>query len=116
MDVIDHDTATTQSSTDSGAWTPPPPFPVERIRELGREITQLSANINAATYQLLVLIAEFDQIKGWSDTGSNSCAHWLNWRCGICRRSVRPSPMANSAIPRRARLPGSAILTTKSIC
>src|SRR5688572_17412208 len=27
--------------------------------------------------------AEWDRRKGWSDGGSQSCAHWLNWKCGI---------------------------------
>jgi hypothetical protein len=29
------------------------------------------------------LIAEFDRRKGWSDSVTQSCAHWLNWQCGI---------------------------------
>jgi hypothetical protein len=31
----------------------------------------------------LSLIAEFDRRHGWSDGASQSCAHWLNWKCGI---------------------------------
>jgi hypothetical protein len=30
-----------------------------------------------------VLIAEFDRRAGWSDGLTKSCAHWLNWQCGI---------------------------------
>ena len=47
------------------------------------EITELSAHLNAATYRLLTLIREFDERHGWSGAGMKSCAHWLNWKCGI---------------------------------
>lgn len=47
------------------------------------EITELSAHIQAATSRLLALIAEFDRREGWAGPGLRSCAHWLNWKCGI---------------------------------
>ncbi len=50
---------------------------------LEREITTLSANINAATWRLLRLIAEFDEREGYVAWGMRSCAHWLDWQCGI---------------------------------
>jgi len=54
---------------------------------LGHRIALLSAQIQAATYQLLVMIREFDERQGWfSGGGGNdfrSCAHWLNWRTGL---------------------------------
>ena len=50
---------------------------------LASEITELAAHINAATYRFLKLIAEFDRRGGWSGEGVKSCAHWLNWKCGI---------------------------------
>ncbi len=60
----------------------PPPDPFADIDRLGNEIAELSAHIQAATYQLLVLIREFDARNGWN-TGFRSCAHWLNWRTGL---------------------------------
>jgi hypothetical protein len=48
-----------------------------------QQITELSAHIHAATYRLLELIREYDDSHGWAGPGLNSCAHWLNWRCGI---------------------------------
>ena len=48
---------------------------------LGDDIAELSARIQAATYQLLVLIRAFDEREGWE--GCQSCAHWLNWRTGL---------------------------------
>ena len=53
------------------------------IAELAAEICTLSGHINAANHRFLVLIAEFDRRTGWSDGATQSCAHWLNWKCGI---------------------------------
>ena len=51
---------------------------------LAEEITLLAGHINAATYHFLKLIAEFDRRSGWCCGGTvRSCAHWLNWQCGI---------------------------------
>ena len=52
----------------------------EAVR-LGDDIAELSARIQAATYELLVLIRAFDEREGWE--GCQSCAHWLNWRTGL---------------------------------
>jgi hypothetical protein len=54
------------------------------IEELANEITRLAGHLNAANYRFLKLIAEFDRCKGWGGDGATaSCAHWLNWKCGI---------------------------------
>jgi len=50
---------------------------------LGNEITELYGLITAATYELLVKIREFDEKGLWQLDGLCSCAHWLNWKCGI---------------------------------
>jgi len=52
-------------------------------KKLGAEITELCAYIYAATYRLLVLIREFDEKELWAEPGLCSCAHWLNFKCGI---------------------------------
>jgi len=57
--------------------------PIREINELRDEITQLAGHLNAANYRLLRLIAEFDRREGWVDNATQSCAHWLNWQCGI---------------------------------
>ena len=59
------------------------PVPSASLEALEHRITELSAHIHAATYRLLYLIAEFDRRKGWAHWGILSCAHWLNWKCGI---------------------------------
>ena len=62
-------------------WTAPPDNRRAELERLGDRIAELSAPIQAATYELLVLIREFDARTGWS--GCTSCAHWLSWRTGL---------------------------------
>jgi len=69
-------TPTTQAST-------------RNLATLEDEITELAAHLNAATYRLLTLIREFDERHGWSGAGMKSCAHWLNWKCGIDMGAAR---------------------------
>jgi hypothetical protein len=63
------------------------------IDDLDRAIVDLSTCINAATYELLVLIREFDERAGWLKWGFDHCADWLHWRCdlsvGAAREKVR---------------------------
>ena len=58
-------------------------------KELGAEITKLCGYLNAAEYRLLKLIREFDEANGWHEEGLYSCAHWLNWQCGIGMNAAR---------------------------
>ena len=58
-------------------------------RELAAQITELCGHLNAANRRWLALIAEFDRRKGWSDSLTQSCAHWLNWQCGIALGAAR---------------------------
>ncbi len=73
------------------------------IAELAAEICTLAGHINAAHHRFLILIAEFDRRNGWSDGGTQSCAHWLNWQCGIglgaAREKVRVA-RALAALPK----------------
>jgi len=55
---------------------------------LGEEIAILAARIDAATYELLVLIRKFDEEEGWN-CGFLSCAQWLNWRIGLAPSAAR---------------------------
>lgn len=61
----------------------------EALVGLGEEICELAAHVAAATYRLLVLIADFDRRNGWLAIGCRSTAHWLNWKCGYDLRSAR---------------------------
>lgn len=53
------------------------------LAELEAQITQLAGQLNAANYRWLALIAEFDRRNGWADGKLPSCAHWLNFKCGL---------------------------------
>ena len=57
------------------------------LARLGDRIAELSARIQAATYELLVLIREFDAREGWD--GCLSCAQWLSWRAGLAPGAAR---------------------------
>jgi len=73
--------ATTGGGTSAGAE-------FEELEKLGERIAELSAQISAATYELLVMIRDFDQRGGWGG-GFRSCAHWLCWRVGLDRGAAR---------------------------
>ena len=57
--------------------------PSMSLDELEAKITELAGQLNAANYRWLLLIAEFDRRKGWGDGKLPSCAHWLNFKCGL---------------------------------
>lgn len=75
------------------------------LRELAAQITELAGHLNAAHYRWLSLIAEFDRRKGWSDGSTQSCAHWLNWQCGIDLGAAREKVRVAHALE---KLPGIA--------
>ena len=59
----------------AAAALPEPAEPPDLDR-LGNRIAELSARIDAATYELLCYLHQFNQQHGWE--GFRSCAHWLN--------------------------------------
>ncbi|MGH7388354.1 MAG: DUF222 domain-containing protein [Candidatus Rokuibacteriota bacterium] len=75
------------------------------LHQLGDEIAELSAHLDAATARLLDLIREFDARDGWGN-GFTSCAAWLSWRVGLdpgaARERVRVA-RALATLPRLAR-------------
>jgi hypothetical protein len=56
---------------------------------LDRNILDLCTRINAATYELLLMIREFDERAGWLQWGLSSCAEWLAWRCDLSITTAR---------------------------
>ncbi len=66
------------------------PEPLERLEA---RICELAGHLTAATCQFLLLIADFDQRRGWADWQMASCAAWLSWKCqlapGTAREQVR---------------------------
>ena len=57
--------------------------------QLGAEITKLCSYIYAAEARLLDLIRMFDEHEYWAELGLCSCAHWLNFKCGIGMNAAR---------------------------
>ncbi len=64
-----------------------PDEPRPDVEALADRIADLAAHIQAATYELLVLIREFDTRGGWE--GFTTCAHWLSWRIGLAPGAAR---------------------------
>jgi len=59
------------------------------LEELEQRITELAAHLYAGTYRWLCLLREFDERGGWKGWGILSCAHWLNWKCGLSLCAAR---------------------------
>jgi hypothetical protein len=90
-------------SAKSSDITLPHPFPqagenADRCEALSKEIATLAGHLNAAHHRFLKLIAEFDTRKGWNAEGCQSCAHWLNWKCGIAMGAAREKVRAAHAL------------------
>ena len=86
--------------------------PTVSTADLAAQITELSGHLNAANCRWLALIAEFDRRQGWADSVTQSCAHWLNWQCGInlgaAREKVRVACEATEATFLSIALHGTA--------
>lgn len=84
------------------------------IQALAEEIQTLAGRINAANHRFLMLIAEFDRRNGWHTDGMQTCAHWLNWKCGIAigpaREKVRVA-RALEGLPKVAAAMSSGLLS-----
>ena len=68
-----------------------------RAAELEGEIASQAAHINAATYRLIEMLREFDELGGWN--GWPTAAHWLQWRCGYSLGAARERFRVARALP-----------------
>ncbi len=75
-----------------------------RGEKVGAEITELCGCLYAATYRLLVLIRQFDEEKHWGLPGLCSCAHWLNFKCGIGMNAAREKVRVANALPKLQKI------------
>ena len=82
----------------------PGPERATRLNHLADDITELAAHLDAGTFRLLQLICEFDENEGWSGHGIRSCAHWLNWKCGMSMGSARERVRVARALPGLPRI------------
>ena len=76
-------------STAVALATPQPRSSTSSAEQLGAEITELCSYLFASEARLLMLIREFDQKEYWAQLGLCSCAHWLNFKCGIGMNAAR---------------------------
>ena len=76
------------------------------VEQLGEAIADIAAGVHAATYQLLVLLRQFDERNGWTN-GFLSCAHWLSWRTGIDMGAAREKVRVARALPDLPLLSGA---------
>ena len=83
----------------------PAPVSASDNEALGNRIAEAAARIQAATYELLVLIREFDERAGWG--GFASCAHWLSWRIGLAPGAAREHVRVARALADLPRLSGA---------
>ena len=59
------------------------------LDDLDQAIVNLSTRMNAETYELLVLIRQFDERAGWLRWGLGNCAEWLHYRCDLSMNAAR---------------------------
>ena len=71
---------------------------------LGDEIAKLAAHLEAAEYQLISKIGEFDASGGWVDEGCISCAQWLSWRIGLSLGAAREKVRVAKVLPSFPRI------------
>ena len=77
------------------------------IEQLEAQITELAGQLNAAQYRWLALIAEFDRRLGWAGAQLASCAHWLNFKCGIALGAAREKVRVAHALEDLPRISAS---------
>ncbi|MGH8866260.1 MAG: DUF222 domain-containing protein, partial [Burkholderiales bacterium] len=72
--------------------------------DLMDQITELAGHLNAAHARWLALIAEFDRRNAWAEWGVKSCAHWLNWKCGLDLGAAREKLRVAHALEQLPRI------------
>ena len=87
-----------ESDTESGHG--PEPLTHDEAIDLGDRIADLARRIQVAEYQMLCLIAEFDDRRAWEPAGFGSCAEWLAWRIGCKPNCARERVRAAHALER----------------
>jgi hypothetical protein len=71
-------------------------MPVERLEA---EIVGWNAQLSAATCRWLLLVGEFDRRRGWEAWECHNCAHYLDWICGVDRRTAREHVRVARSLP-----------------
>jgi hypothetical protein len=79
----------------------------DSLEALEAQITELAGHLNAAHYRFLKLLAEFDRREGWGGAAVQSCAHWLNWKCGIDLGAAREKVRVARALEGLPKIAGA---------
>lgn len=74
------------------------------IDELDRNILTLCTRINAETYELLVMVREFEQRGGYLKWGFDNMAEWLAWRCDLSMATAREKVRVAQALAHLPRV------------
>ncbi|MEQ9569708.1 MAG: DUF222 domain-containing protein [Longimicrobiales bacterium] len=61
----------------------------DALLELGDRIAELDRSIRVAEAEMMRLIVEFDDARGWAVAGFPNCAEWLAWRISIRANAAR---------------------------
>ena len=61
----------------------------DALLELGDRIAELERSIGVAQAEMMRLVVEFDDARGWEDAGFPNCAEWLAWRTGMGKNAAR---------------------------
>jgi hypothetical protein len=59
------------------------------IEGLGNAICRLARRMHGDTYQMLLLVRDFDDRFGWAKWSFASCAEWLAWSCQMSLSAAR---------------------------
>ncbi len=62
------------------------------------ELCTHAAHLSVAECQMVLLVGELDRRGIWADEGLRSCAHWLNWRCGVSLGAAREQVRVGRAL------------------
>ena len=66
------------------------PFSEEEKEQLGNEITLMAGQMSVIQHRFLKKLAHFNLNLAWQCDGTvKSCAHWLNWKCGLAKGAAR---------------------------
>jgi hypothetical protein len=77
------------------------------VEDLGQEIAELAARLDAATHRLLTCIRQFDELNEWYAQGAVSCAHWLSWRIGLDLATAREKVRVARALGKLPAIDGA---------
>ncbi|MEK9499357.1 DUF222 domain-containing protein, partial [Gemmatimonadota bacterium DH-20] len=60
----------------------------------------MARSIQVAEAEMMRLIVEFDDRRGWEEAGFGSCAEWLAWRIGVRPNAARERVRTARALTR----------------